>query len=223
MRKLLVFIVSLLAIQPINSVYEARNFDSLIGHLPGIEDDALRMHFKLYQGYVTNSNLLLEELSKLGADGKSKSPYYAGLKRILGWEMDGMRLHEFYFENLGKSDLDLNGEFVQAIKDQYGSLEKWQNDFVATGLIRGVGWAVLYQDPVSKKLINMWINEHDTGHLAGGTPILIMDVWEHAYMTQYGTDRAAYIKAFIDNINWGVVNRRFNQVNQPNGNLQIAK
>jgi Fe-Mn family superoxide dismutase len=211
MRRL--FFCFAFSLQTLTAAYQAKNFDPLLGHVPGIADDVLRMHFKLYQGYVNNTNILLDEIEKLEQDNKSKTPFYAGLKRILGWEFDGMRLHEFYFENLGRSDLDPQSPLAQALKEHFGSIDKWKENFVATGLIRGIGWAALYQDPISKKLINIWINEHDTGHLAGGTPLLLMDVWEHAYITQYGTERAAYIKAFFDNINWDVVSKRFNEKN----------
>lgn len=215
MRRLLFCLA--FSIQSLSAAYQARNFDQLLGHVPGISDDVLKLHFKLYQGYVANTNTVLDEIAKLEQDNKSKTPFYAGLKRILGWEFDGMRLHEFYFENLGRSELDPKSGLALAINDQFGSLEKWKDDFEATGLIRGIGWAALYQDPNSKKLINMWINEHDTGHLAGGTPLLLMDVWEHAYITQYGTDRAAYIKAFFDNINWDAVSKRYEEKNQVKG------
>lgn len=207
MRRFLVGCV--LAIQSLTAAYEPRNFDSLLGKVTGISDDVLKMHFKLYKGYVTNTNLLLDELNVIQQEGKDKTPYFAALKRILGWEFDGMRLHELYFENLGKSDFDPNSAIGKVLVEQFGSYDKWKENFVATGLIRGIGWAALYQDPISQKLVNFWINEHDTGHLAGGDPLLIMDVWEHAYITQYGTDRAQYIKAFFDNINWEVVNQRY--------------
>ena len=76
-------------------------------------------------------------------------------------------------------------------------------------MIRGVGWSVLYQDPIEGRLINTWIGEHQIGHLAGGTPLLIMDVWEHAFMLDYGTDRMAYIKAFFNNVNWEAAAERY--------------
>lgn len=205
-----------LAIQSLTAAYEAKNFDGLLGHVSGISDEVLQMHFKLYKGYVSNTNLLLDELNQLQQENKEKTPYFAGLKRILGWEFDGMRLHELYFENLGQVNLDPNSPLAKAINEQFGSLDKWKDNFVATGLIRGVGWAALYKDPISGKLVNFWINEHDTGHLAGGSPLLLMDVWEHAYITQYGTDRAQYIKAFFDNINWDVVSKRFDAVSRLN-------
>lgn len=192
------------------SPYKAKDFSQLIG-MPGFSDDALQMHFKLYEGYITNTNLLLDSLRKYAEEGKDKTPEYAALKRRLMWEFDGMRLHEDYFENLGGegTTLGVDEPLSKQIEQDFGSYEKWKTDFIATGSMRGIGWAVLYYDPLSNRLVNTWINEHDHGHLAGGIPLLIMDVFEHAYMPDYGLDRAKYIQAFFDNINWPAVTKRF--------------
>jgi Fe-Mn family superoxide dismutase len=193
--------------------YAAKSYDSLIGNLPGIDDQVLKMHFKLYQGYVANTNKLLSSLKDMEKNGKLQTPEYAGLKRMFGWEWDGMRLHEFYFDNLGGNTkkLDPDSDLAKAIDRDFDSYDKWEKDFRATGLIRGIGWSILYLDGKTGRLMNTWINEHDLGHLAGGTPILIMDVFEHAYITQYGLDRAKYIDAFFNNINWDVALQRFSE------------
>lgn len=190
--------------------YEAKNYDKLIGNVKGLNDDLLKMHFKLYQGYVANANKLLDKIRELDEKGDNKSPEFAGFKHMLGWEFDGMLLHELYFENLGGSKpLDKNSPLMAKIEADFGSYDKWKSDFVATGLIRGIGWVVTYVDPKQGRLINEWINEHDVGHLAGGTPLLIMDVFEHAYITQYGLDRAKYIEVFFNNIDWDAVSKRY--------------
>jgi len=192
--------------------YVAKSYDALLGQLPGINDDVLKMHFKLYQGYVTNANKLLSDIKQLESEGKLRTPQYAGLKRMLGWEWDGMRLHELYFDNMGgKTKYDSKSPLAQSIEKEFGSFDKWAADFKATGLIRGIGWSILYLDKQADRLINTWINEHDLGHLAGGKPIVVMDVFEHAYITQYGLDRAQYVDAFFNNINWDVANKRFNE------------
>ncbi len=96
----------------------------------------------------------------------------------------------------------------RAIAASFGSVEAWEKDFRATGAMRGIGWVVLYQDASSNRLINFWVNEHDTAHPAGCNPLLIMDVFEHAYMLDYGLKRADYIEAFFKNINWSAVDAR---------------
>lgn len=189
---------------------KAKDFSKLIG-MPGFSDEALRLHFKLYEGYVKNTSLIFDLLAQITSEGKERTPLYAELKRRLMWEYDGMRLHELYFENLGGkgAPLEASTALYQDLETQYGTLEKWKNDFVATGAMRGIGWAVLYYDPLTGRLINTWINEHDLGHLSGGTPLLVMDVFEHAYLLDYGIDRAKYIGAFFDNLEWAVVAKRY--------------
>jgi Fe-Mn family superoxide dismutase len=177
--------------------------------MEGFSDTLLKNHFTLYQGYVTNTNKLLETLGQMLKEGKVATPEYAELKRRLGWEFNGMRLHEYYFENLGgKGGVGKTGKLYQNLVQSFGSYEAWEKDFKATGAMRGIGWAVLYQDIFSGNFVNFWINEHDGGHPSGGMPILIMDVFEHAYMIDYGLKRADYIEAFFKNINWPEVEKR---------------
>jgi Fe-Mn family superoxide dismutase len=179
--------------------------------MPGFSERLLKDHFTLYQAYVKNTNTLLESLSRMLKDGKAGTPEHAELKRRCGWEFNGMRLHEFYFENLGgKTPANTSSAFAQKLTEDFGSFENWEKDFRGTGSIRGIGWSILYQDTTNDKLINFWINEHDTGHPAGCNPVLIMDVFEHAFMTDYGVKRADYIEAFMKNINWNAAESRFN-------------
>jgi Fe-Mn family superoxide dismutase len=185
-------------------IYSPKDFSRLKG-MPGFSDQALDLHFTLYQGYVKNTNALLENLSNIAAN----TPAYAEMKRRLGWEFDGMRLHELYFGNLGgKGQIPTDSTIAKLLNEQFGSFENWANDFKATGAMRGIGWVVLYEDPVNGRLLNIWINEHDVGHLAGGKPLLVMDVFEHAYMPDYGLKRGEYIEAFFKNIDWQAVNSR---------------
>jgi len=188
--------------------YTAKDFAGLIG-MAGFSEAILKNHFTLYQGYVTNTNRVLEILDQMLKEGKSATPEFAELKRRLGWEFNGMRLHEYYFDNLGgKSPLDPDGRLGKQLVETFGSLAAWEKDFRATGAMRGIGWTVLYQDPLDGRLINFWINEHDVSHPAGCLPILIMDVFEHAYMLDYGLKRADYVEAFFNNIDWKLVETR---------------
>jgi len=188
--------------------YTARDYGSLVG-IEGFSETLLKNHFTLYQGYVANTNRLLDSLASMLKEGKVGTPEYAELKRRLGFEFNGMRLHEYYFENLGgKGAIDKSGRLGKKLAEDFGSYEDWERDFKGTGTMRGIGWAILYQDNITGKLINQWINEHETGHLAGGIPILVLDVFEHAFMIDYGLKRADYIEAFFKNINWGKVESR---------------
>jgi Fe-Mn family superoxide dismutase len=187
--------------------YTAKDYSALIG-LPGFSETLPKNPVTLYQGYVTNTNKGRDTLGAMLKDGKAGTPEYSELKRRLGWEFDGMRLHEFYFENLGARPLAQGSALEQKLAADFGSYENWEKDFKATGAMRGIGWTILYQDPVNGRLINFWINEHDVAHPAGCTPLLIMDVFEHAFMIDYGLKRADYIAAFFRNINWGAVEAR---------------
>ncbi len=182
--------------------YNAGDYSYLIG-MAGFSEPLLKTHFSLYQGYVANTAKLLGSLREAALTGKTAGPEYAELKRRLGWEFNGMRLHELYFENLGGDGvLARDGALAERMTEDFGGPDEWAKDFKATGTMRGIGWVVLYQDVNNGRLINFWINEHDTGHPAGCNPILVMDVFEHAYMLDYAAKRADYIEAFFRNINW---------------------
>jgi Fe-Mn family superoxide dismutase len=188
--------------------YTAKDFAKLVG-LPGFSETLLKNHFTLYQGYVANTNKVLDILGLMVRDGKTATPEFAELKRRLGWEFNGMRLHELYFENLGgKAPLDPAGKLGRRIIEQFEDVESWEKDFRATGAMRGIGWVVLYEDAVNGRLMNFWINEHDVSHPAGCAPLLVMDVFEHAFMIDYGLKRADYIEAFFKNIDWAAVGAR---------------
>jgi len=189
--------------------YQAINFEKLLG-AEGFSNQLLTNHFTLYNGYVTNTNKLMEEFAELEKQGKAATPQYAELKRRFGWEFDGMRLHELYFGNMVKGGLalDKNSRLCAKIAEDFGSFENWEKLFKAVGAMRGIGWTVLYYDAAGNQLLNTWIGEHDGGHLASAAPILIMDVFEHAFMIDYGLKRADYIAAFFKNIDWATVEAR---------------
>ena len=188
--------------------YVAKDFGALVG-MDGFSEALLKNHFTLYQGYVTNTNKLSDLIGKILAEGKTATPEYAELKRRFGWEWNGMRLHELYFENLGgKGVLDPASKLGKAVAAEFGSVEKWEAEFRSAGAMRGIGWVVLYQDRLGGRLFNQWVNEHDMGSPAGAVPVLVMDVFEHAFMVDYGLKRADYIAAFFRNVNWKAAEAR---------------
>ena len=189
--------------------YKVLDFSHLLG-MAGFSDTLLKNHFTLYQGYVNNTNKVMETLEKMLQEGKQGEPEFAELKRRLGWEWNGMRLHELYFQNLGgDGDPGKAPNLMKAIEAQKGSVEVCVQDFQATAAMRGIGWVVVYQDIAHGAVINQWINEHDVGHPAGLNPILVLDVFEHAFMLDYGLKRADYVAAFMKNLNWAEVEKRF--------------
>jgi Fe-Mn family superoxide dismutase len=189
--------------------FAARDFTSLLG-MEGFSETMLKNHFELYQGYVKNANQILGDLEKLTKENRLESPAAAELRRRFGWEFDSIRLHEYYFENLTRSPKppDPASRLFIRLHEDFGSFETWQKDFEAVGAMRGIGWAILFHDALRNRLVNAWINEHDGGHFVGCTPILILDVFEHAYLLDYGIKKAGYIEAFFKNLNWDMVTSR---------------
>jgi Fe-Mn family superoxide dismutase len=193
--------------------YQAKQFN--LSGLKGISDQTLEMHFKLYEGYVKETNKLTEKIAEFLQDGKvdqEEMPAYSELTRRLGFEYNGMVLHEYYFGNMkkdGTGDADHTSNFYKSAEQSFGSYDIWKTDFVGIGKMRGVGWAICYQDPSNGRLSNHWITLHQIGNVAGFVPVLVMDVWEHAYLLDYKpADRPKYIEAFFSNIDWNAVDNR---------------
>jgi superoxide dismutase, Fe-Mn family len=196
--------------------YKEQSFDGLRG-LDGISDDQIAEHLKLYAGYVKQVNTLNQELAELLGKGKAsgKDPEFAELTRRLGFEYNGMILHEYYFSNLRSAAEPApaaSSGLGKALAEAFGSVEAWETDFQAMGDMRGIGWVILFEDPATDRLTNHWVSLHQDGVPAGFKPLLVMDVWEHAFMRDYKvTDKAKYVEAFFRNIDWSMVERRLRE------------
>jgi len=177
--------------------------------LQGISDNTLTVHFGLYEGYVKNTNLLNEQISEIRKSGQAASanPQFAELTRRLGFEYNGMRLHEYYFDNLtSRGSGSPSPALSDALASTFGDFETWKKDFAAVGGMRGVGWAIAYQDPWTGRISNHWVSLHEDGNVAGFRPILVMDVWEHAFILDYKpAERSKYIESFFANVGWDAV------------------
>jgi Fe-Mn family superoxide dismutase len=191
--------------------YDAKPFQ--LKGLDGLSDEQMAQHLKLYEGYVTNTNQLNEQLAewRTRLNPTKPSAEFAEIKRRLGFETNGVVLHEQFFGNL-KPDggpLPMRSRLAEALTSSFGSSEAWDKDFRAVCHMRGVGWAVLYQDPASRRLNNHWITLHEDGHIAGYKPILVIDLWEHAFTVDYKpTERPHYVEAILRNIDWQAVEAR---------------
>jgi superoxide dismutase, Fe-Mn family len=198
-------------------VYKPKSFN--LSGLNGISDQTLEMHFKLYEGYVTNTNTLTERIAAILSDGKvdqEEMPAYSELTRRLGFEYNGMVLHEYYFANMkrqGGDEAPKGSAFRAAVEKSFPSYDIWKTDFVSVGKMRGVGWAIAYLDPTTGLVSNHWIELHQNGNIAGFAPLLVMDVWEHAFLLDYKpADRPKYIEAFLSNVDWDSVDKRMSAV-----------
>jgi len=192
--------------------FEAKQFPRLRG-LQGISDQVLQNHLELYAGYVKNANELSAQLEALRKEGKAQGTNlaFAEQNRRLGFETDGMILHELYFSNLAPEPdpLDKSAPLAQLLAQSFGSMDEWLLDFKGVAAMRGVGWAITYQNPETRLLTNHWIELHQDGHPAGHKPIIVMDAWEHAFVPDYKpTERAKYVEAYLKNLDYGACGAR---------------
>jgi Fe-Mn family superoxide dismutase len=196
-------------------MYTQKDFSHLLG-LAGFSDTMLSNHFTLYAGYVTNANKVITLLDTVEKGGYE----YAELKRRLGWEVNGIKLHELYFENMSNvksiegaeseniSNFENNENIKAKILEAYGSFDEYKASLKRNGMTRGIGWVLLIQDEATGKIFHTWVGEHNIGNIINAKILMVMDCWEHAYMTDYGIKRADYIEAFTNAIDWKVVESR---------------
>lgn len=190
--------------------FEERKFN--IPKLKGISEKAIEEHLKLYGGYVKNTNTILAKIDEYAKDAESNAYALGELQRRFGFEFDGMRNHEYYFAHFedGSSALDGKSGLKKAVEEEWGNFDLWLNRFKSIALTRGIGWAVLYYDSQSKRLLNTWVDEHHLGQLVGLSPILVLDMWEHAYFIDYTpAEKKKYVEAFFENLNWANVEKNF--------------
>lgn len=183
--------------------FEEKKFN--IPALRGISAKSVEEHLKLYSGYVKSANLILEKIADLSKDEASNAYMLGELQRRFGFEFDGMRNHEIYFSHLegGPQTLADDSALRSAIEAEWGSFDGWLARFKAVALTRGPGWAILYFDPMTKRLMNAWVDEQHLGHLTGLTPVLMLDMWEHSFVADYQpSGKKAYIEDFFANLNW---------------------
>lgn len=183
-----------------------------ISELNGISLKNIEEHLKLYKGYVNNSNLILNKIKEYEKDSVENVYILGELHRRFSFEFDGMRNHEYYFAHLssGNKEINSNGELYEAIKKEWSSFENWVTQYKSIAMTRGVGWTILYYDKQTGHLLNQWVDEHHLGQLTGLSPILCLDMWEHAYVYDYPTsEKKKYIEVFFTNLNWETVEENF--------------
>lgn len=181
--------------------------------LSGLSEKQINAHLGLYEGYVKHVNLLREQINDLTKTDAEKYAYaIMETRRRLGFEWNGMRMHEYYFSQFENGATPLNQEslLAHAVGEKYGSVDAFVAHFTQVGMSRGIGWSILYSDPAEKTVHTAWVSDHELGQLGGLPIILAMDMWEHAYMVDYlPTEKRRYIEAFLQNINWTVADQRF--------------
>jgi Fe-Mn family superoxide dismutase len=193
--------------------YSARTFN--IPDLKGLSKKQVEVHLALYEGYVKHTNLITETIKHLRETDAAANAFIINeLRRRLGFEFDGMRMHEYYFEQFegGAQAADGESALARAASDKYGSWSDYIAHLKEVAGTRGIGWVVTYFDKAGPTLHTAFVNDHELGQLAGLPVILAIDLWEHAFMVDYvPAEKKSYVEAFLDNVNWTLVNERFAQ------------
>ena len=193
--------------------FEEKKFD--IQKLKGISEKTIEEHLKLYGGYVKNANLILEHIENLSKESEKFAYELGEIQRRFGFEYNGIRNHEVYFDNIsgGKSELAENSETKKQIEKDFGSFDLWIQRFKAIALTRGIGWAILYWDSKEKAFLNAWVDEQHLGQLQNCTPIIALDMWEHSFVADYlPSGKKQYVEDFFENINWQRIEENFKNV-----------
>lgn len=190
--------------------YTVRTFD--LPKLKGLSKEQIEVHLSLYEGYVKHTNLIMEKIAALKKTDAAGNAYVINeLRRRFGFEFDGMRMHEYYFEQFegGAAPADEDAALADAAKEKYGGWEEFIAHVKEVAGTRGIGWVVVCYDPKGRTLHTAWVDDHQLGQLAGLPVVLALDLWEHAYMVDYRPkNKNLYVEAFLENLNWDVVEKR---------------
>jgi Fe-Mn family superoxide dismutase len=184
----------------------ARDLKPALYQLDGISRETIEAHYRLYEGYVSKRNEILTQLS--GVDLASANQVYSELRALkadLTFAVGGIKNHEIYFEHLGGDGGDPDGAFARLVQRDFGSVDAWREDLRATGMAAR-GWAWTAYDWDEGRLFNYLGDAQNTFPVWNATPLVALDVYEHAYFLDYRTDRASYIEAFFNNLDWAAVN-----------------
>ncbi len=180
--------------------------------IPGLSEKQLSVHIGLYEGYVKHINVLREQIADLSALDKDKYAYaITETRRRLGFEFNGMRMHEYYFAQFegGPQEVDQSSAFVASVSEKYGSWDDFIAHLTGVAMSRGIGWTILYHDPVGNTPHVAWVTDHELGQLGGLPIIFALDMWEHAFMVDYTpAEKKNYIEAVLKNTNWNTVSAR---------------
>ena len=189
-------------------IYTPKTFQ--FGTLDGISQKQLDVHIKLYEGYVKFINVIEDKQKEMMQDSAKYAYELGEITRRIGFEWNGMRMHEHYFSQWEGAASPISGDLEKALVAQYGSVDAWKAHFTGVALMRGIGWAVLSWDPIGKQFVNHFVADHELGQLNGLTTILALDMWEHAFMVDYvPAEKAKYVDAFFKNLNGTTVSQRF--------------
>ncbi|MDQ5948976.1 MAG: superoxide dismutase, Fe-Mn family [Patescibacteria group bacterium] len=192
--------------------FEEKKFD--IGELKGLSTKTIEEHLKLYAGYVKHSNLIMQKIDELRQDSEKNAYALGEVQRRFGFEYNGMRNHEVYFDSLsdGAQPISESGSLYTQIENDFGSFQNWLTQFKSIAMTRGIGWAMLYWDRKDKRLLNTWVDEQHMGQLQDCSLILGLDMWEHSFVADYQpSGKKQYVEDYFANLNWNNTERNFQE------------
>jgi len=192
--------------------YEAKKFD--LPTLEGISEEQVKAHLGLYEGYVKHMNVLRAQIAELEGDKEKNAYAIMEVRRRLGFEWNGMRMHEFYFDQFedGAQARSKESLLAKAVTEKYGSWDAFIAHLTTVAMSRGIGWSILYYDTLGKTPHVAWVGDHEVGQLGSLPVILALDMWEHAYMVDYlPSEKKQYVEVFFKNLNWSVIEKRMEE------------
>lgn len=196
-----------------HQIVKAKDYNYLLGNLEGFSDELLKQHFELYNGYIKSVNEINEKIANLKE--KKGNPSYSEYRSLLSFKafpQNGVILHEFYFSNLSSKKTSPSQKLIEFINHEFNSFDECINGLKEAAKSVRSGWVILGYDERQAKIQNSIIDLHDEHVPFLNIPLLVLDVWEHAYTLDYGINKAAYLDAFINNIDWDMVSKRLDNV-----------
>jgi Fe-Mn family superoxide dismutase len=194
-------------------LFVAKPLKPKLFELDGISKKTMEEHYKLYEGYVKKANEIWEKLAAMDPDPATANPTYSEIRELkveFSRAVGGVKNHNAYFAHLGGKGGQPSGALLKHIEKDFGSFDRFARDLKATG-IAARGWAWLALDFQTGKLVNFIGDEQNTYPIWNATPLVALDVFEHAYYLDYGTKKGDYIDAFMKNLDWGVVEKWYNE------------
>ncbi len=181
------------------------DFSSLKKRMPKLNSKLLDIHLRLYKGYVAQVNFIDSKMEK------ETDPFMLqSLRKQYGFEYDGMVLHELYFGQLGGTgEMPKRQKLTYKILKEYFSIDRLKEKVKSYAKIRGIGWVILFGNIKNGDIKLSWVADHEKGLLAGWVPLCVIDLWEHAYIAQFGLNKSSYVDLVFEYMDWSVINKRY--------------
>ena len=174
-----------------------------------ISSELLDDHFRIYKSFVQHTNSLQAELQAMRSNDQGGSLLYLERAKRISFEANGLILHELFFENLSPQKTEIQGELAELLEKSFGSLDAWRGDFNHISKCRGNGWAILFYDPQMEQVLQTFVDSNHLGVPLGWVPLLVLDLWEHAYIRDFGAHgRDSYVMKIFEYLDFNRASER---------------